>query len=97
MRLQLRGEPLGLELLSPTLQVLVLMIIRSVLMLGRLTLGVTTPQASLNLRFTESVYFLAWCDGAEGGKGQGAPKLALTRLWWLGAISWGKLAATNNW
>lgn len=32
-------------------QVFVLMIIRSVLMLGRRTLGATTPQASLNRRF----------------------------------------------
>lgn len=90
-------DPAAVPLLSLKLQVLVRMIIRSVRMLGRRTLGVTTPQASLSLLFTDNVYFLEWWAGVWGGKGQGAPKLALTLLWWFGAISKGKLATTKSW
>lgn len=77
-------------------QVLVLMIIRSVLMLGRRTFGVTTPHASLSRRFIDSVHFFDRFEGTCGGNAQGDPKAVDTRLWWLGAISCGKLATINS-
>lgn len=94
--LQFIIELLPFVLFSPRLQVFDRMIMRSVLMLGLRTLGVTTPHASLSLRFTDSVYFFVWCEGVEGGSGHGEPKVALTRLWWLGAISRGRLAMRNS-
>lgn len=57
--------------------VFVLMIIRSVLMLGRRTLGATTPQASLSRRFILSV---ALCLGCDGGNMVGEPKVSGTFL-----------------
>lgn len=57
--------------------VFVRMIIRSVLMLGRRTLGATTPQASLNRRFMLRV---ALCFGCEGGSMVGEPKVRGTFL-----------------
>lgn len=90
------GLPLALSF-SPLAQVFVLIIIRSVLMLGLLTLGATTPQASDSLLLMESVHFLLlllWL--LVGGNVQGLPKAVLTRLWWFGAISRGKLATTKS-
>lgn len=81
---------------SPSEHVLVLIIIRSVRMLGRLTLGATTPHASLRRRLMESVHFLDRADGMWGGNVQGDPKAVLTRLWWFGAISCGRLATLNS-
>lgn len=90
------GLPLALSL-SPLAQVLALIIIKSVRMLGRRTFGATTPQASDNLLFIDRVHFLLlllWL--LVGGNVHGLPNAVLTRLWWLGAISRGKLATTNN-
>lgn len=90
------GLPVALSL-SPLAQVLALIIIKSVRMLGRRTFGATTPQASDNLLFIDRVHFLLlllWLP--VGGNVHGLPNAVLTRLWWLGAISKGKLATTNN-
>lgn len=90
------GLPLALSL-SPLAQVFVLIIIRSVLMLGLRTLGATTPHASDSLLFIERVHFLLlllWL--LVGGRVQGLPKAVLTLLWWLGAISRGRFATTKS-
>lgn len=66
-------------------------------MLGLLTLGATTPQASDNLLLMERVHFLLrllWL--LVGGRVQGLPKAVLTLLWWFGAISKGRLATTKS-
>lgn len=81
---------------SPSEQVLVRIIIRSVLMLGRRTFGATTPHASLSRRLIDNVTFLDRFDGTCGGSVHGDPKAVQTRLWWLGAISAGRLAALNS-
>lgn len=65
-------------------------------MLGLLTLGATTPQASLNLLLMEMVHFFDLGDGIEGGKVQGLPNWALILLWWFGAISRGIPDTRNN-
>lgn len=69
---------------SPTMplpnEVLVRMIMRSVRMLGRLTFGATTPQASLRRRLMEMVHFLERWLGVGGGSVYGLPKLGCRRL-----------------
>lgn len=81
---------------SPSEHVFVRIIIKSVRMLGRRTFGETTPHASLSRRLMESVTFFERFDGTCGGNVHGDPKAVQTRLWWLGAISGGKLAALNS-
>lgn len=66
------------ESLSARLHVFVLIIIKSVRILGRRTFGVTTPHASLNRRLILNVYFFDGWIGTEGGNGHGAPNLKHT-------------------
>lgn len=65
---------------SPNEHVFVRIIIRSVRILGRLTFGATTPQASLKRRFMDRVYFFDLSDGTCGGRVHGDPNAVLTRL-----------------
>lgn len=45
----------------------------------------------------DSVHFrFDLLDGTCGGRAQGDPKAVDTRLWWLGAISCGKLATLKS-
>lgn len=81
---------------SPSVHVFVRIIIKSVRMLGRRTFGDTTPHASLSRLLMERVTFFERFDGTCGGKVHGEPKAVQTRLWWLGAISGGKLAALKS-
>ena len=77
-------------------EVLVRIIMRSVRMLGRLTFGATTPQASLRRLLMEIVHFLERWLGVGGGSVYGLPKLGCRRLWWFGAISNGRPATTKS-
>lgn len=77
-------------------EVLVRIIMRSVRMLGRLTFGATTPQASLRRLLMEIVHFLERWLGVGGGRVYGLPKLGCRRLWWFGAISNGRPATTKS-
>lgn len=91
-----RDKPTPGPSLSPSEHVLVRIIMRSVRMLGRLTFGATTPHASDSRLFIESVHFLDLLEGTCGGNVHGDPNAVATRLWWLGAISCGRLATVNS-